>query len=153
MTYTGRITMDQHKENKQVSEPKRSKRAWIGVDLDGTLAKYSNIRGIRHIGKPIKPMVERIKRWQEAGYEVKIFTARASVPELIPPVQKWLKKYKLGDLEVTNKKDLHMVELWDDRAIQVMPNTGHPVRNLSILSRPKAPLLEEAFPHEDRERF
>ena len=123
---------------------------WIGVDLDGTLAKYISYRGIDHIGRPLKPMLERVRRWQAAGYKIKIMTARASVPELIPPVQQWLKKHKLKDIEVTNKKDFHMIELWDDRAIQVIHNTGRPIRSPSILARPKAPLLEEAFPHENR---
>lgn len=122
----------------------------MGIDLDGTLARFGAWRGFNHIGKPVKSMVRRVEQWQEAGYQVKIFTARASIPEAIPPVKKWLKKHKLGDLEVTNRKDLNLVELWDDRSVQVMPNTGHPVRSPSVMSSPKAPLLEEAFPHEKR---
>lgn len=49
---------------------------WIGVDLDGTLAHYSGWQGIDHIGAPIAPMVERVKRWLAEGRSVKIFTAR-----------------------------------------------------------------------------
>ena len=30
-------------------------------------------------------------------------------------------------LPVTNVKDWHMLELWDDRAVQVEPNTGRRV--------------------------
>jgi len=39
---------------------------WIGVDLDGTLAKYGEWRGVEHIGEPIPPMVDRVKggHWQ-----------------------------------------------------------------------------------------
>ncbi len=28
------------------------------------------------------------------------------------------------ELEITNVKDFGMIELWDDRAVQVIPNTG-----------------------------
>lgn len=135
-------------EKPQPDEPTDT--PWVGVDLDGTLAKFGFWRGFGHIGKPVKPMLERIKRWQEQGIKVKIFTARASLPDAIPPVKKWLKKHKLGDLEVTNRKDFYMLELWDDRCIQVATNSGRPFRSPSVMSRPKAPLLEEAFPHENR---
>ena len=35
---------------------------WIGFDLDGTLAEYDGWKGIEHIGKPIKPMCDLIKK-------------------------------------------------------------------------------------------
>lgn len=123
---------------------------WIAVDLDGTLAYYHSWRGLDHIGKPIKTMLERVKLWIAQGYEVRIFTARASSPELIPPVQAWLKKHKLGGLQVTNELDADCIEIWDDRCVQLTVNTGMPQRSPSLLARPKAPLLEEAFPHEGR---
>ncbi len=114
---------------------------WIGVDLDGTLARSDDWRGLDHIGKPVPLMLERVKLWIEEGYTVKIMTARASKPEYIPAVQKWLKKHGLPDLEVTNEKDFHMIELWDDRAIQVVANTGRHVLRPSALTLPKAPAL------------
>jgi len=40
---------------------------WIGVDLDGTLAHYEGFKGAQHIGEPISPMVERVKRWLAEG--------------------------------------------------------------------------------------
>jgi len=73
-------------------------------------------------------------------------TARASVPEMIPPIEKWLKKHGLGGLEITSCKDFDMVELWDDRAIQVVFNTGKPVMTQSLLGRPKAPMPEIDYP-------
>lgn len=39
----------------------------------------------------------------------------------------WLVKHGLPDLEVTNVKDFAMLELWDDRCVQVLPNTGEQV--------------------------
>lgn len=110
-------------------------KGWIGVDLDGTLAHYSGWKGELHIGEPIPAMVERVKRWLADGaYAVKIFTARVAEPdpddraEIVNAVQKWLvERCGLPPLEVTNVKDYAMVELWDDRAVRVLPNTGEPV--------------------------
>ncbi|WP_426417003.1 hypothetical protein [Aestuariirhabdus sp. LZHN29] len=100
---------------------------WIGVDLDGTLAHYDHWRGPAHVGKPIEPMLRRVKAWIQQGEDVRIFTARASVPEYIPPVKRWLAEQGLGDLIVTNQKDFAMVQLWDDRCVQVKKNQGEPL--------------------------
>ncbi|MCH6256026.1 hypothetical protein MLD52_05665 [Puniceicoccaceae bacterium K14] len=118
-------------------------RAWIGVDLDGTLAKYSSWKGIEHVGKPIPLMQKRVMQWIEAGHKVKILTARASIPEGIPPIQKWLKENGFPNLEITCQKDFQMIELWDDRAIQVVRNTGKPVIRPSMTSNPQAPLFKD----------
>ena len=109
--------------------------AWIGVDLDGTLAEYDGWHGPTHIGKPIEPMLQRIKDWIAQGIEVRIVTARmAGVRQGIPTeqtrelIQEWLVDVcELPALEVTNEKDFGMIQLWDDRAVQVIPNTGMPV--------------------------
>jgi hypothetical protein len=101
---------------------------WIGVDLDGTLAEAEPWKGFEHIGKPVPMMMKRLKIWLELGYKVKIVTARAQNPELaIPPIREWLKKHDLPELEITNAKDMDMIELWDDRCVQVIPNTGRPI--------------------------
>lgn len=119
-------------------------RSWIGVDLDGTLARYSGWRGLEHVGKPIPVMLARVKHWLDEGYCVKIFTARAAEGEKgIAPVKKWLKENGLPDLEVTNQKDFAMIELWDDRAVQVVANTGRPFLSPSIFGRPSAPILPD----------
>jgi hypothetical protein len=118
--------------------------SWIGVDLDGTLACYSGWRGLEHIGKPVPVMLARVKYWISEGYTVKIFTARASEGEKgIVPVKKWLVENGLPELEVTNQKDFAMIELWDDRAIQVVANTGRPFLSPSIFGRPSAPILPD----------
>ena len=111
--------------------------SWIGVDLDGTLARYDGWQGIEHIGEPIPKMLERIKRWRKEGKEVKIFTARVSKQALrankvtmgrvLLPIKRWCFEHLGEYLEVTCEKDLQMVELWDDRCIQVVPNTGEVV--------------------------
>jgi len=81
---------------------------WIAVDLDGTLAEWDGWKGHQHIGKPIPLMVERVKRWLAMDIEVRIFTARASIPEHIAPVQEWLQDNGLPGLVVTNQKDYKM---------------------------------------------
>lgn len=103
-----------------------SPKPWIAVDLDGTLAEYTEWRGETHIGAPIAPMVKRVKDWLADGYEVRIFTARAS--HLTPPMKEafdsWCEEHIGQVLPMTNTKDYQMVELWDDRAIAVEQNTG-----------------------------
>jgi len=109
--------------------------SWIGVDLDGTLAHYDGWRGVDHIGEPVPEMLTRVKQWIAEGKCVKIFTARLhahnvidftdSKPvDVITPIQEWCRKHVGVVLDATNVKDFEMVELWDDRCIQVEPNTG-----------------------------
>jgi hypothetical protein len=99
---------------------------WIGVDLDGTLAHYEGWRGVEHIGEPVPAMLARVLDWLDQGVSVKIFTARAfgEDPAAIAPIQAWCEKYLGRILPITCTKDFGMVELWDDRCVQVEPNTG-----------------------------
>jgi hypothetical protein len=100
---------------------------FIGVDLDGTLAmhpEWTIPRGPEDIGEPITEMVERVKQWLAEGKEVKIFTARACNDKNIAPIKVWCKKYLGKELEVTNTKTPDMMEIWDDRAIGIVRNTG-----------------------------
>lgn len=97
---------------------------WIGVDLDGTLAEYDGDYASDEIGPPIEAMLDRVKGWVEAGEIVKIFTARAEDESAIPAIEEWLEENGIGGLEITNRKDKLMKELWDDRVVQVIPNTG-----------------------------
>lgn len=101
-------------------------KGWIGVDLDGTLASYEGWYGPAHIGEPIEPMLERVRGWLDQGVEVRVFTARASVPEYVPYVTEWLEKHGLPGLKVTNVKDFGMICLWDDRCVEVATNKGTP---------------------------
>jgi hypothetical protein len=55
---------------------------WIGVDLDGTAAKYDGWKGPTEIGEPILPMIARIRAWRARGIEVRIFTARVAISEI-----------------------------------------------------------------------
>lgn len=99
---------------------------WYGVDLDGTLAYYTGWKGPEEIGEPIPLMLARVKKWLADGIEVRIVTARASYPNPIglAAIAVWCQKHVGKILPVTCSKDLAMICLYDDRAIQVEMNTG-----------------------------
>lgn len=106
-----------------------NKNGWIGVDLDGTLAFYDGWVGADFIGHPIPKMVARILTWLEQGKSVKIFTARvADDPDGVARkhIEDWLFKHLGQHLPITCQKDYGMVELWDDRCVRVVANTGEP---------------------------
>jgi hypothetical protein len=118
------------------------RRGWVGVDLDGTLAFYDEWRGPEHIGAPIPAMLARVKAWLADGRDVRIFTARVDggeaalalgnpagqhyrdVAKVRAVIEAWCLQHIGVVLPVTNRKDYGMVELWDDRAVQVETNTG-----------------------------
>lgn len=97
---------------------------WIGVDFDGTLSHYEGWQGKGRFGEPVALMLDRVRAWIAAGKTVKIVTARAVDPEEVQYIKDWLDRYGLPQLEITDRKDFSMIELWDDRAIQVECNTG-----------------------------
>ena len=161
-------------------------KGWYGFDLDGTLAKYDGWKGIDHIGEPVKPMVDLIKRMHDEGKVVKILTARVaprSNPETVKTryplyagedigdvpeyAARWMNAMrKVGNLndqveacrfyfkeewtardfiadwclehlgflpEITHEKDHLMLELYDDRVKQVVPNEGVLVEDLYLI--------------------
>ena len=149
-------------------------KGWYGFDLDGTLAKYDGWKGIDHIGEPVKPMVELIKRMHDEGKVVKVMTARVA-PKEKPEVERnpfigrlnpdYAKAYiksqeehpsgfyslvswgarefisdwcleHLGFLpEIVYQKDHLMLELYDDRVKQVVPNEGWLVEDIAMSKR------------------
>ena len=96
---------------------------WIGVDLDGTLAEITGTTG-KHVGKPVQPMLARVKRWLANGKRVKILTARRLDQSQVNEIERWLKLHGIEKCDITNSKDPDMSELWDDNAIRVERNTG-----------------------------
>ena len=142
-------------------------KGWYGFDLDGTLAKYDKWEGIDHIGEPVKPMVELIRKMHDEGKVVKILTARVAPrsdietrPNPYPTdhavydavgrgnedryrdiyqAPKWTAREFVSDWclknlgfcpEITHEKDHLMLELYDDRVKQVVPNEGLLVEDL-----------------------
>lgn len=97
---------------------------WRGVDLDCTLAKYPTPGGLNQIGEPIKPMLNMVLDWLNAGEDIRIFTARAVDPEQVLLVEAWCLEHLGRKIPVTNVKDFGMICLYDDRAVQVERNTG-----------------------------
>lgn len=101
----------------------------ILVDLDGTLAKSFGDHVPGQIGEPISRMVDRVKLWLKQGKDVRIFTARVGpsnehkLTELVA-IKAWCEEQFGKELPITCVKDLHTAELWDDRAIQILRNTG-----------------------------
>ena len=130
---------------------------WTGIDLDRTIAYYDKWRGYEHIGTPIGPMQEFVRKLIAEGKELRIFTARAypivqtvhqkftqkdidhnaNYPELRGAMQAcnaiidWSILHLGKRLPITCVKDYGMDILYDDRAIQVIRNTGEIVCNRS----------------------
>ena len=113
---------------------------WVGVDLDGTLARYDGwAQG--GIGEPVPAMLARVKQWLKDGITVKIFTARVGtgagyssgsgrsddddfVREQRLLIEEWCERHFGQKLPVTAAKDFAMDCLYDDRCVQVEMNTG-----------------------------
>jgi len=104
------------------------KKGWIAVDFDGTLALFAG--NFTVMGAPIPRMVQRVRQWLRDGYEVRIFTARIAHKDpvkrqaVIDAIQEWCVTHIGVKLEVTNVKDFNMVQMYDDKAVQVIKNTG-----------------------------
>ena len=104
---------------------------WTGFDLDGTLAEYDGWKGIEHIGKPIKPMCDLIRKLNSEGKRVKILTARVAPRkdgEDASRARQYVRKWCVENLgfvpDITHEKDSCMDKLYDDRVMQVIPDTG-----------------------------
>lgn len=118
---------------------------WVGVDLDGTLALYDTWVNSETIGEPVPAMLALVKGLIKAGREVRIFTARVYPlgridPSQIVPmypdarsqeamaaahaIRQWCNKHIGRVLTITCIKDQHCDLIYDDRARQVIKNTG-----------------------------
>ena len=120
---------------------------WIAVDFDGTLAIYTSGQ-FPALGAPIPAMVDRVRGWLADGLDVRIFTARVSViegargemdtlstqafvEEQRHQIEDWCEIHLGRRLPVTCVKDFKMAQLWDDRCVQMIPNTGQPVAEVA----------------------
>lgn len=142
-------------------------KGWYGFDLDGTLAKYDGWKGIDHIGEPVKPMVDLIKRMHDEGKVVKVMTARVAPkekPEVKPNpylenhwviespddmpwavhaeawtprefIQDWCYRFLGFVPDIVYQKDHLMIELYDDRVKQVVPNEGWLIEDIAMSKR------------------
>lgn len=95
------------------------------VDLDSTLAYYDRWGGIGDIGEPIPTMKNKVLEWISKGIKIKIFTARAYCEENIKHIRKWLLLNGFPiNLEITNIKGIDCSLILDDKAREVIMNTG-----------------------------
>lgn len=102
---------------------------YIAVDLDGTLAHYdpSDPEKLSKVGKPISRMLQRVRMWLREHKEVRIMTARVfDDPDGYQEnlIQDWTETHLGMRLIVQCHKDYNMIELWDDRAVSVVNNSG-----------------------------
>lgn len=120
---------------------KFKRRGWIGFDLDGTLAYHNSGDGVDTIGDPIPKMVERVKNYINRGYECRIVTARVAKREdgseefQRSMIRLWTKEHIGQHLVVTNAKDYQMLKLYDDRAVQVIANTGMTIEEMILYNQ------------------
>lgn len=87
---------------------------WIGFEFDGVIAVVDPTTG--SIGDPISSTVTRISSILDKGVcDVKIFTAKASLPHKVEEIRQWLREHHIPNLEITNVKDFGMIGLFDHR--------------------------------------
>lgn len=125
---------------------------WYGVDLDGVLVEWDP-KYLPGLGPPIPLGLAIVRQLLAEGKEVRIFTARV---EPSPGEPAWWEEAKrLGyhtvngwvdaqhqrilafclehfgqKLRVTASKDWKMITCYDDRCVQMIPNTGLPACSL-----------------------
>lgn len=115
-----------------------SGKAWWGFDIDKTA--FTDEGGTRGgvIGEPIMPIIRRIKWFLRVGRKVSIVTARVHPSESDRDEQimtvrgalvKALGQDRANMIDIRSDKDRHMIDLYDDRAKQVIPNKGILVQN------------------------
>lgn len=107
----------------------------VGVDFDATLATYDGWKGPAVLGKPVPEMVRRMKAGMAQGTRFWIFTARVNpsghdykssldATQSYVAIAQWCMQVFGQLLPITHEKNQLWQEVWDDRAIQVLPNTG-----------------------------
>lgn len=115
--------------------------SWVGVDLDGTLARRRSDWSGGQIGEPVPAMLARVKKWLAEGKDVRIFTARVGfgagysersgrsddegfIAEQRELIEAWCLEHLGRVLPVTAVKDFACAEIWDDIAVPVERDTG-----------------------------
>ena len=137
-----------NEQQEKRTPPPRRREGWIAVDLDGTIAVYETWRGEAHVGEPT-PLVKDVRRWLEAGWEVKILTARVSLAHdqreravARGAIRTWCRTHLGRELDIVSDKDKNMLVLFDDRAVGVERNKGRVLAHCSRLDG----LMKDLFP-------
>jgi hypothetical protein len=115
-----------------------STKAWFGFDIDKTA--FVDEEGSRGgaIGEPVQGIIRRIKYFLRTGRTVCIVTARVNPREPDWQAQSVIVHNALvaalgeemaNQISIRCDKDRHMIDLYDDRTKQVIPNRGILVQN------------------------
>ena len=148
--------LSQHLKDKvDVQETGKPSAGWMGVDFDGTLVTSVTKQWDGPFGTPIAPMVERVKEWLAQGIGVRIFTARvspkhkdgswqdgAALDAMKKRIGDWCEEHLGQRLESTCEKDHSIIQLWDDKAVQVSRDTGKQVGHTA----PRTPRVRSTEP-------
>lgn len=100
------------------------------VDYDGTMCIQSKGHQPADVLAPIGPVVRLVQKLLQAGHEVIVFTARASIKDLnirdqaLGAVRKFCRENYGEELAITCCKNEHFDFLIDDKAVAVSHNEG-----------------------------
>lgn len=117
------------------------------VDFDGTISFFEGWKGAEVLGEPVPEMVAKVKAWRKAGEEVFIFTARVnpgddtyeeglSATLSYIRIAQWCKQHLGEILPITHEKSKRWTYIHDDRADQILKNTGVSVTELMGAMKP-----------------
>lgn len=95
--------------------PKINSVRLIAIDFDGTL--YN-----RMTNEPYAAAARALKQFRNWGYELYIYSARASSRKNIEWMKEWLKENKLSYDTISNIKPDRLTWIIDDRAIYFQNN-------------------------------
>jgi len=100
----------------------------VAFDLDGVLALHGpREKESGEIGKPISSMIKKLKEFLAAGYNVVVFSARLGQGdrrEITREIGNWTMKHIGVRLPVTDVKSADWECFFDDKAVQVIRNSG-----------------------------
>ena len=95
----------------------------IAVDMDDTLSRYDDWRGVGHFGPPIARVLLRLRAEKSKGARVIIHTTRINGSARFPMawqkrmIERWLKHYDVPyDSIWTGRGKPVADEYWDDKA-------------------------------------
>lgn len=121
--------------------------AW---DLDGSIAKIDPTKKFDPavIGEPIAKAITMLKKQQDAGHKILIFTARASSEKNIGYIKDWLAAHDIKNCKITNKKLPSIEKFFDDRAVGLVRNKGIVKNSADALTpEPKLKTYEDLVPY------
>lgn len=139
---------EEGEDERVYARDERDTNSWLGVGLDGVLAERTEAGIHGEIGPLIPDMKARVRDWVKyKRIKVKVLTPRCFTEEGAAEVRAWLDAHGLDYVECTHAKDLHMVEFWDDYAVQVISNLGVAVgkspHQLDVVPAEESPEIPE----------